>query len=251
MHTRRGLVTTAFVLAGLAASALGAAAQTPEATPAALAPFDPNKVVAAVDNPYFPLVPGTVFVYDGTVDGDAEHEEMTVLSETKTILGVPCVVVRDVVWIDGEKAEATQDWYVQDRDGNVWYMGEASESYENGKTSTEGSWEAGVDGALPGIVMPAKSVVGQPYEQEYYPGEAEDMAKATELDATVTTGLGTYDHVLVTQEWSPLEPEVLEEKSYAPGVGLIKAVSLQGEDEQLELTSVTAPGATPEASPAA
>jgi hypothetical protein len=243
-NIRRSLIA-ACAIAGLAGTPLAAVAQSPAGTPEALSPFDPSTAVATIDNAYFPLRPGTVFVYDGTADGDAEHEEVTVLQKTKTILGVPCVVVRDVVSVKGEVIEDTQDWYVQDTAGNVWYMGEAAKAFENGKTSTEGSWEAGVDGALPGIIMPAKSVVGQTYEQEYYSGVAEDMAQATKLDATVKIGNGTYDHVLVTKEWSPLEPAVVEEKSYAPGIGLIKDISVKGANEQLELTSVTGPGATP------
>lgn len=251
MTIARGLVVAACALISFACATPGVSADTPNATPAALAPFDPAKIATTIDNPYFPLVPGTIFTYDGLSDGETEHEEVTVLHETKTILGVSCIVVLDIVWIAGEKVEETRDWYAQDRDGNVWYMGEAARSFDNGKTSTAGSWEAGVDGALPGIIMPAHPVVGQPYQQEYYPGEAEDMAQATALDATVTIGLGAYDHVLVTEEWSPLEPGIREQKSYAPGIGLIHVIAISGEAAVLELTAITEPGSPPTASPTA
>jgi hypothetical protein len=245
MHWIRGSALTLGMMAALLAP-LVARAQTPDATPVMPPPLDTARTTTTIDNPYFPLVPRTTFVYDGTADGDAEHEEVTVLAETKKIMGAPCVVVRDVVTVDGELTEDTHDWYVQDSDGNVWYMGEDSKSYEGGKvTSTDGSWEAGVDGALPGIVMPAISILNQSYAQEYYPGEAEDMAKAIDLNATASVAYGSFDHVLVTEEWSPLEPDVIEHKSYAAGIGLIKAESIQGEDEQQELTSMKINGGTP------
>ncbi|HKG25053.1 MAG TPA: hypothetical protein VKB09_05350, partial [Thermomicrobiales bacterium] len=192
------------------------------------------------------------FVYEGTSDGESEHNEVAVTTETKTIFGVRCVEVRDTVSVEGELTEETLDWYAQDKDGNVWYFGEDSKSYENGKVaSTEGSWEAGVDGAQPGIIMPAEPKVGDEYRQEYYAGEAEDMAAVLQLGGSVTVPYGTFDDVLVTKEWSPLEPDVVEHKTYAPGVGLILAESVQGEQERLELVDVRGQGTgTPVATPA-
>jgi hypothetical protein len=140
--------------------------------------------------------------------------------------------------VHGETTEDTYDWFAQDRDGNVWYMGEDSKEYENGQVkSTEGSWEAGVDGALPGIVMQAHPAPGQSYRQEYYKGQAEDMAETAEVGTTKATGLGQYSDVVVIKEWSPLEPDVVEQKYYAPGIGVIAEETLSGGHETAELTS--------------
>jgi hypothetical protein len=135
-------------------------------------------------------------------------------------MGVECVVVNDKAWENGKLIERTYDWHAQDKEGNVWYFGEDTKEYENGKVvSTKGSWEAGVDGAKPGIIMQAHPKVGQSYRQEYYKGEAEDMAKVINLNESVTVPYGSFDHVLVTKEWTPLEPSYAEHKYYAPGVG--------------------------------
>ena len=134
--------------------------------------------MSKIDNSYLPFVPGTLFIYEGDKEGQKQRNEVLVTSDAKMILGVPCVVVEDRVWVEEKLIESTLDWYAQDKDGNVWYMGEYSESYENGSTpDTAGSWEGGVDGALPGIVMQANPAKGDPYRQEYYAGEAEDMAQ--------------------------------------------------------------------------
>jgi hypothetical protein len=245
------LLGTPLLWVGPRGSALAA-----QSSPAAGTPYapeiDPANFVSRIDNRYWPLQPGTTFVYEGSSDGESEHNEVAVTTETKTILGVQCVAVRDTVTVEGELTEDTMDWYAQDKDGNVWYFGEDSKSYENGKVaSTEGSWEAGVDGAQPGIIMPADPKVGDEYRQEYYAGEAEDMAAVLQLGGTVTVPYGTFDDVLVTKEWSPLEPDVVEHKTYAPGVGLILAESIQGEQERLELVDVQGPGGgTPVATPA-
>jgi hypothetical protein len=199
--------------------------------------IDPANFVTTVDNPYMPLAPGARWVYDGTSDGEPERTEVVVTDQQKVVMGIPVVVVRDTVSVRGEVIEDTYDWYAQDRDGNVWYMGEDSKEYENGQvTSTEGSWEAGVDGALPGIVMPAHPTAGQAYRQEYYPGEAEDLAEVSQLGTTKQIGLGEYRDVLVIKEWNPLEPDVVEQKYYAPGIGVIAEDMVTGGDEQSELT---------------
>jgi hypothetical protein len=151
-------------------------------------------------------------------------------------------VVRDTVSVGGDVIEDTFDWYAQDRDGNVWYLGEDTKEYENGEvTSTEGSWEAGVDGALPGIVMQAHPEAGQAYRQEYYPGQAEDLAEVTDVGTTKSIELDDYQDVVVTKEWNPLEPDVVEDKYFAPGVGLIAEKGVTGSDEVVELTEFTDP----------
>jgi hypothetical protein len=193
--------------------------------------IDPANFVEGVNNPFFPLIPGTIHIYEGVSGGAIERIEVTVTSETREILGVTCVVVRDTVWQDDEMVEDTFDWYAQDKDGNVWYMGEDTKEYEGGAVvSTEGSWEAGVDGALPGVVMWGQPQTGEPYRQEYYPGEAEDMAEVLSLIAP-TSGGG----FLTTREWTPLEPGYAEHKYYVAGIGLVLEVVTEGGEGWIEL----------------
>lgn len=184
--------------------------------------IDPANFVKVVDNPYFPLTPGTTYIYEGVTKKGKEHVEVTITSETKVILGVPCVVVKDTVTVDGQIKEGTTDWYAQDKQGNVWYFGEETAEYVNGKvSSTQGAWLAGVNGAQPGIIMPAKPIVGEPYRQEYLKGEAEDMAQVLSLRESATVPVGSYQDVLKTIDWTPLDPTAIETKFYAKGVGNI------------------------------
>jgi hypothetical protein len=178
--------------------------------------INPSDFTTTIDNEYFPMKPGTTFLYEG----GTEHSEMTVTRDTKKVMGVECVVVDHREW-EGEKLiEKTYDWFAQDKEGTVWYFGEDTKEYENGKvTSTKGSWEAGVDGAKPGILMPADPKVGQSYHQEYYPGEAMDMARVLSLNASVTVPYGSFDEALETKEWTPLQPGFFEKKYYVRGVG--------------------------------
>jgi hypothetical protein len=178
--------------------------------------IDSAEFTTTIDNEYFPLKPGTTFVYEG----GAQHGEMTVTSDTKRVMGVECVVVDHKEWENGKLIERTYDWFAQDNEGAVWYFGEDTKEYENGEAvSTKGSWEAGVDGAKPGIIMPADPKVGESYHQEYYPGEAMDMAKVLSLNASVTVPYGSFDHALETKEWTPLQPGFSEKKYYVRGVG--------------------------------
>jgi hypothetical protein len=215
----------------------------PSSTPSPWQPeIEPSDFVSTIDNRYFLLVPGTVYHYEGTLEGESLSSTYEVTTETRVVMGVPCVVVRDTVSVDGEVVEDTYDWFAQDADGNVWYFGEASQDLENGEVvSTEGSWEAGIDGALPGIIMPAEPRVGDIYTQEVAPGIAEDMGEVIETGTTLELSLGTFDDVLVMKEWNPLDAEVIEHKSYAPGVGMILAEAIQGEDERLELVAIDEP----------
>lgn len=200
------------------------------------ADLDPADFVADVDHPYLPLTPGQRWVYEGMEDDEVERVEVTVTSDRKEIMGISAIVVRDTVTVDGDLVEDTYDWFAQDRDGNVWYLGEDSKEYEDGEVvSTAGSWQAGVDGAQAGIVMQAEPTVGQAYRQEYYPGEAEDLAEVVRQGESASVPAGEFDDVLVIKEWNPLEPDVVEEKYYAPGVGLILEVVVEGGDGQVEL----------------
>jgi hypothetical protein len=201
--------------------------------------IDPGMFIEGVDNPFFPMVVGSTFVFDGD-----EHVEVKVLPETKEILGVRATVVSDKVLVDGELVEDTRDWYAQDRQGNVWYFGERTAEYKNGEvTSTAGSWEAGVDGAQPGIVMLADPQAGDRYRQEFYAGEAEDLAEVTAVTGTVSSKAGSWSgpDVLVTEEWTPLEPDVRERKTYARGVGVVEIQTIKGGHGLTKLTSADIP----------
>jgi hypothetical protein len=202
--------------------------------------IDPAAFVAAIDNPYLPLIPGSRWVYEGTDGGETERIEVEVTNDRREVMGVSTTVVRDTVYVDGELAEDTFDWFAQDRDGDVWYMGEDTREYENGEvSSTEGSWEAGVDGALPGIIMQAQPTVDDAYRQEYYAGEAEDLAQVTALDASESVPFGDFDNLLVIKEWNPFEPEVTEDKYFAPGVGTVLEVKTAGGEGRVELLEFT------------
>lgn len=201
--------------------------------------LDPANFVAVIDNPYWPMAPGSRWVYRETDSEGAEQRvEVTVTDRTKTILGITATVVHDVVSEDGEVLEDTFDWYAQDTWGNVWYLGEDTKEFEDGKVvTTEGSWEAGVDGAEAGVVVPASPEVGLAYRQEYYEGEAEDAGEILSLDEQVEVPFGAYDDVVMTKDTTPLEPDVLEHKFYARGVGPVLTISLSGGGGREELIS--------------
>jgi hypothetical protein len=194
---------------------------------------DPADYSTTVTNPYFPLPPGRHWVYR---EGK-QRVDVTVTNRTKRIAnGIEARVVRDEVTLRGKPVELTDDYYAQDRKGNVWYLGESTTEYENGKpVSTEGSFEAGVDGAQAGIAMPAHPKVGMRYRQEFYKGHAEDRAKIVSLHERVKVPLRRYRNTLMTLETNPLEPDVLEAKFYARGVGVVLAVTLSGGEDREEL----------------
>lgn len=204
---------------------------------------EPTEFVAAIDNAYLPLVPGARWVYEGESDGEPKQIEVVVTDETRGVMGVTTTVVRHTVRSGGQVAEVTDDWYAQDREGNVWYFGEDSKDYMDGEVaSTEGSWEAGIDGALPGMVMRATPMVADAYRQQYLPGEAEGMAEVLRTYATLVVPFGAFDRVVVTEEWSPLEPETIEHKYYAPGVGLLREETVEGGEGFAELVEHTPAG---------
>jgi hypothetical protein len=207
------------------------------------APFapviDPAGFVEGIDHPFFPMEIGATFIFDGD-----EHVEVEVLADTKMIMGITATVVRDRVFEDCALVEDTLDWYGQDAQGNVWYLGEETAEYENGEITTRaGSWEAGVDGALPGIVMLADPQAGDVYRQEFYEGEAEDVGEVTALTGSVSVPAGEWSglDVLVTEEWTPLEPDVRERKIYARGFGVVRIKTIKGGDELTVLTSADLP----------
>jgi len=192
--------------------------------------INPADFVAVIDNPYFPLTPGTTYIYEGITESGLEHIEVNVTLNTKVILGVTCIEVRDTVTIDGVLVEDTLDWFAQDTEGNVWYFGENSKELEGGLiVSLEGSWTAGVDGAKPGIIMKANPQVGDFYRQEFALGEAEDMAKVLSLNESITVPYqpAPFTNCLKTKEFSPLSPDAIEHKFYAPGIGNIQEVDVE------------------------
>src|SRR5215204_1028305 len=192
---------------------------------------DPQGFTTRIDNPYWPMDPGTRWTYSETdQEGARLKVVVTVSDETKKIAnGVIARVVRDTVTENGEIIEDTFDWYAQDEEGNIWYLGENTAEFENGKLKTkEGSFEAGVDGALSGIIMPADPEDGMRYRQEYYEGEAEDNGEVLSTREMAEVPNGRYDHALLTKDTTPIEPNVLEYKLYAKGVGPVLTLAVSG-----------------------
>lgn len=205
--------------------------------------LDPADFTTDIDNPYWPMQAGNRWVYSETdTEGTEERVVVTATDKTKRIAnGITARVITDVVTENGTPVEITDDWYAQDKDGNVWYLGEAVRNFENGKfVDREGSFEAGVDGAQPGIVMPADPEPGLTYRQEYYKGEAEDRAAVVAVgDDKVEVPAGFFDGVLMTRDLVPLEPKVQELKFYAKGVGPLLSVHTDGAGGRAALVRYT------------
>jgi hypothetical protein len=204
-------------------------------------PIDPSNFVTTVDNPYYPLPVGRVMVYQGTRDGVAQTDTLTVTRDTKVIEGVRAVVVRDVATDSHHRTlEATLDWFAQDKQGNVWYLGEDTKAYNpDGSVDTSGSWTAGVGGATPGMIMEAHPQVPDAYRQEYLKGQAEDTAWIVGTGGSETVPYGTVHNTVRSLEVTVLEPDVVDEKVYAPGLGIVSERSLAGGQEVARLASVT------------
>jgi hypothetical protein len=202
--------------------------------------LNPADFTTRITNPWWPMRPGSRWVYRETdPDGTRQKVVVTVTRRTKLIAnGVTARVVHDVVTENGKFVEVTDDWYAQDRRGNIWYLGEATTEYENGRpVSTSGSFEAGVDGAQAGVIMPARPRPGLRYRQEYYKGQAEDRAKVIGLREQAEVPFGHFRPALMIKEFNPLEPKVLEFKFYARAVGPVLAVSVSGGADREELVS--------------
>ncbi len=198
----------------------------------------PENFVGTINNQFLVLTPGSTFIYTGETEEGTERVEVEVLSETRVVMGIICVVVRDREFLENELIEDTHDWFAQDKDGNVWYFGEEVDNYEDGVIANHyGSWEAGVDGAQPGIIMLGNPVIGLQYRQELYSGEAEDQGEVVGNNESVTVAAGTFNGCLKIKETNPLDPEVLEYKYYANGVGLVKVEIIENPLETEELVS--------------
>jgi hypothetical protein len=227
----RVLAVTLLLVAGCAGDGSRSLPQGDE--PANL---DADDFVERIDHPFWPMSPGNKWVYRE----DGQRVEVTVTERTKQILGIDATVVHDAVSEDGELVEDTFDWYAQDEDGNLWYLGEETKEFENGEVkSTAGSWEAGVDGAEAGILLPGEPEAGQRYRQEYYEGEAEDNGEILSVDEKVEVPFGSFDEVLMTKDTTPLEPDVLEHKFYARDVGPVLVLKLSGDSGREELVRFT------------
>jgi hypothetical protein len=199
----------------------------------------PEELSTTVDNPLFPAPVGASWTYEARTDEGLERDEVTVLAETKDVWGVTATVVRDTVYLDDELIEDTWDWYAQDTHGNVWYLGEETYEYEDGvKVCDCGSWQSGVGGALPGVIMLGDPRVGDVYRQEYLAGEAEDLAEVVSLDETVTVPAGTFEGCIETHDLSAVEASVDEHKFHCPGVGTV--LELEG-DVRVELIAYSVP----------
>jgi hypothetical protein len=238
MSMRARQILAAGVVAGLALAACGGGGRGASTGGAYRPTIRPADFSTRIDNPFLPLTPGTRMIYEGNSPDGRERIVVDVTRDTKTIAGVNTVVVRDTVSVDGKVVEDTFDWYAQHRAGSVWYFGEATRKIESGVTSTEGSWEAGVDGAQPGVVMPAHPKVGATYRQEYYKGHAEDRIDILSLRERATVPFGSLEGLVKTKDYSALEPDVVENKYYARGIGFVLVVHVKGPAERIELVGV-------------
>ena len=241
------------LLAGVPLAALLAVALT-AAAPAQVAPpglpkgadpvtLDPADFSATIDNSKWPMTVGSRWVYRVTdmSNGSTERQVITVTPRTKLMAdGITARVVRDVVADHGKPVEVTDDWYAQDSHGNVWYFGEHTTSYEHGKPTDNGSWQAGVNGAMPGIALPAHPIVGLSYREEYSKGVAEDQSRVLALNAQAQVRAGHFKHALLTEDFSPIEPRVSELKFYAKGSGqAVLAIDVSGGTDREELIKYT------------
>jgi hypothetical protein len=255
---RRAVPRTAALFSGLAflvvaASGCGSSGTSTTTLPASesastLAPvngkysptMDPANFTSTIDNRYWPLKPGTGYHYKGVRGTTHQRDDEIVTHRTKQILGIPSTVVRDTVSEHGNPVERTLDYYAQDKQGNVWYMGEDSFEKQHGRmVRASDSWLAGVKGGQPGIIMPGNPQAGDRYRQEYYPpGQALDEAHVLSTDGNVKVPYGSYKHVLVTSEFSPLEPQT-EQKYYVSGLGEAAERVVKGHHEEFQLVGVT------------
>jgi hypothetical protein len=199
--------------------------------------IDPANFVAGVTNKYFPLKPGKVYNYEG--NNGTTQDTVTATNEHKTILGVQTMTTKDTVLIDGKLHDDTLNWYAQDKEGNVWYFGKDTKEYQNGKVvSTEGTWEAGVNGAKPGIIMQANPQIGGPIFQEYYQNHAEDQFQVLSTNESLTLPIGKYEGCIKTKEWTRLDPGIVEHKVFCPEIGFAQSTMVQGGNDFSQLISI-------------
>jgi len=236
-----GVLATVAVAATIAVWAPWASSAGSAGAPPYEPVLDPANFSTTIDNPYFPLPVGRTLVYRGVKDGQTQEDRVTVTDQTKTVAeSITARVVTDVATHDGALLEKTSDWYAQDKQGNVWYLGEDTAQYlANGKVDTSGSWEAGVHDAEPGLVMEANPQIPDSYRQEFLTGQAEDTAWIVDRAGSTTVPYGTLKNVLTSLEATRLEPGAYDQKVYAPGIGIAREQALTGPPEFAELVSVS------------
>lgn len=238
----RRLLALPIALAALLTACGGTSStSSPGTTPVATTAADPaNFGGHVIDNPWYPLVPGMTWTYRGVKDGQQSREIMIATSKIRMIQGAPCTVVSDKLYLSGTLEERTLDYYAQDNDGTVWYFGEdTAELRPNGEIrSTEGTWLAGRNGAEAGIFMPADPQVGKGFRQEYYKGHAEDHFRTLSLSEQVRTPGASSSGAMLTEEWTPLEPNVIDHKYYVRGIGTVLEKTAKGPTEQNILVAV-------------
>jgi hypothetical protein len=235
---RRASIAVAALVLGAVASSVAPGA----AGAGAPAPADRSSFTTTIDNPYYPLPSGQLLVYRGVRDGERQVDRVLVLDRTKVVNGVDTVVVRDVARnAAGGLIEKTFDWFAQDDHGAVWYFGENTTEFDaqGHVVSTEGSWTDGVDGARRGIIMEAAPTAPDAYRQEYYAGQAEDMAWILQTGMHVDVPYGSFDQGLRTMEWARIEPRVVDMKFYAPGIGIVLEKGVAGGQEVAKLVKVS------------
>jgi len=233
-------IAVAFAVLGLAACGGGGGSSTslPQGTKAVH--LDPADFTTEIDNPYWPMRPGSHWVYREVEDGEVHRDDVTVTNETKLLGGIEARVVHDLVTQNGETLEKTDDYYAQDSKGNLWYLGEDTAEYENGKLKTkEGTWAYGVDGAQPGVILPASPKRGLSYREEYYKGHAEDAAEILSVGSQVQVPYGRFHGAVLTRNYSAIEPTVEEMKLYAKGVGPVMELLVSGGSGRTELLGYT------------
>lgn len=239
MATALAVLSAAFAVAACGgdddASGKGTRSDLPQGS--APVDLDPADFTTRIDNPYRPMAPGSRRVYRSTdTEGTVQRVEVTVTRRTKSIAnGIEARIVSDAVTEDGELTEQEFDWYAQDSAGNVWYFGEEAKEYEDGKVKATSSWEAGVDGAQPGVVMPANPRAGLAYRQAHYAGKEEDRAEVLSADERAEAPAGYFRDVVAIKESTLLEPKLLEYKLYARGVGLVRSFEVSGGSGHEEL----------------
>jgi hypothetical protein len=244
-HLSAGAAGVALLIAGFAATAWGSPGANGMRLPRGSEPvkIDPADFSANIDNRQWPMTAGSRWIYRVTEmeTGKVERQVITVTDGTKVMAdGVRARVVRDVVTDRGKPVEVTDDWYAQDRHGNVWYFGEHTIAFEHGKRTDNGSWQAGVGGAMPGVALPTKPRVGLSYREEYSKGVAEDQSRILALNAQAQVHAGHYKHAVLAEDFSPIEPDVSELKFYAEGSGqAVLAIDVSGGSDREELMTYT------------